>query len=129
MIIIRISDSEIVISGNREDMCNVEHAIIGLISDEQAHSFEVTADVTCDPKPYDRLLSSMYVDKSGEAILARVDNDRLVISASTKNLDVLSSYFSFSEEEPEGSHNHCDYFDGDIYVHRQSRSFVVMLRT
>lgn len=127
MIVVRANGSEIEISGNTEDLRQIELSIEELIADQEARRIMIDAALNASPDPYERLMEAIDIHKSNGPILVLVQDERLVISASPENLDVLSSYFEFSDDEDEGAHNHFEYFDGDMYVHPRSRSFVVML--
>ena len=88
-------------------------------------SFEVLADSTADPHPYDRPLERLRVRvASTETRISVVEQD-MEVTGSRDSLEVFASWFRFEDDARPGSHLHHEPYEWNRGIHPESIPLVV----
>ena len=124
MKILFTSPDELGISGRYKEMNEIKAKLLSL-SEGNKRELLIDADKNADPSPYERALNSIQAIVSLGPTKISVDGDKVVIEGSSESFDRFSSFFSFNESDPSGSHNHHEYIEGDTYIHPSSIPTVV----
>jgi hypothetical protein len=129
MVIIRATHDELEVSGNYNELENITKKIERFAEQQESMTLCIKANTESSPEPYDTLLSALVIEKDDGMILVKVDAMEVRVYASPQNIDVFASYFSFEENDAINTHHHLEGFDGDDYIHPDSRSMVITLKS
>ncbi|MCW8880332.1 MAG: hypothetical protein OQK51_25010 [Kangiellaceae bacterium] len=124
---IRATDDEIDISDDLLGMNVTGRMISDFLCRDEETEITLESNTDINPEPYERVLNSLTIHKNDGPTLIEEVQGTLVVSVSPENLERFLSFFEFDKESKVGDHSHFDYLDGDIYVHKDSRSLVVTL--
>lgn len=84
------------------------HGVLAKFVVSKQLTLHVVADVTGSAKPYDDLLVSLEIDKTGGPVSVRVTRQKVLkISGEPQNLNIFVSFFRFRLDE-DGAHHHPD---------------------
>ena len=124
---IRATDDEIDVSDDLLGMNVTERMISDFLCRDEETEISLEANTDIKPEPFNRVLKRLIIYKCSGPTLVKEINGALVVSGSLENLERFLSFFEFDKESKTGEHSHFDYFEGDIYVHQDSKSMVVTL--
>ena len=119
MKILFTSPDELEISGSYREMKEIKVNLCSLSEGFNTELF-IDADSSASPSPYERALNSIQAFVSSGPTKISVDGNKVIIEGSSESFDGLSTFFSFNEGDPSGTHNHHEYIEGDIYIHPDS---------
>jgi hypothetical protein len=101
---------------------------ITVLSHASSGSVSFIADTSHPPAPYPALLSALEVRVGPGPVCAKVHDGVLSVTAASKFLVPLSSFFQFEKTVSDGYHCHHEYFPGNAYISADSVPLIITVR-
>lgn len=89
----------------------------------------VEADTMASSAPYAHTLNSLIGHVTTGPTKVFVIEGNVEILGSKQSFDVFASFFNFDEGVSPGTHNHHEYYEGNVYVDSKSVPLVVSVRS
>ena len=118
-LVIRAAAGEADLSASSSALAHLAHSIRELKTGQE---YRCSADTAPDPRPYEHCLGGLRVVAGNGLVRVSVDGALLVIEGDKSNLERFTSFLALKEP---GAHSHYGYYEGNLYVARNSQPLVV----
>jgi hypothetical protein len=115
------------ITGTVPELGAVRSVVLEAAKSTAAH-FEINADASIDPSPFDATLSRLVVETGTGPTKVSVTNDAIHIVGSPSCLETLASFLNFKPDAQKGDHAHYEYYEGNQWIAPDSVPLVFSLR-